>query len=354
MVPLGVGRSEVQAGSRARRDTDTFDKYESVDRAAPDRFTAGVNDGTPGSPAAWATLLTVRMPAGAATRARIHRRLLRTGALAVRPGVYALPDTPAARQAFAAARHDIDRLRGAALPGVMAWLDPRDTVALAARHAAERATRERRLSAHIALLERLAGSARPSTARQTANARLARLRTRLSEGTATTTASRTSRAIATGTPLAAPELAGRTWVTRRGVRVDRIASAWFVRRFVDATARFRFVASDQRPGAGEVGFDMADVPFTHDGARCTCEVLAARFAPDDAALRAIGEIVHDLDVRDHRYGREEAPGLDRMLTGLTALEPDDHVRLERGGAWFDCLYASLRPPAPQLSKGVPT
>src|SRR5919199_753199 len=85
-------------------------------------------------------------------------------------------------------------------------------------------------------------------------------------------------------------LRGRTWVTRRGVHVDRIASAWLVRRFVDAEASFRFVpAKGYAPEPGELRFDMFGGEFTHEGDRCTFEVLLARAGPDEPALRAIAE-----------------------------------------------------------------
>src|SRR5687768_3455308 len=88
---------------------------------------------------------------------------------------------------------------------------------------------------------------------------------------------------------AAPERVepGRTWVTREGVFVDRIASAWLIRRFIDPRARFKFVsAQGYQPQTGEVRFDMYDAEFTHEGERCTFQTLVRRFALSDAALSA--------------------------------------------------------------------
>jgi hypothetical protein len=136
---------------------------------------------------------------------------------------------------------------------------------------------------------------------------------------------------------------GKTWVTRRDVHVDRIASAWLIRRFIDPKARFKFTdAKTYQPRAGEVRFDMFEAEYTHVGDRCTFETLLDRAGLRDRALRAIGEIVHDIDCKDEKFGREEVPGIAALVRGLTRAYPDDHTRLERGAAAFDDLYASLR------------
>src|SRR5262249_27331501 len=99
-------------------------------------------------------------------------------------------------------------------------------------------------------------------------------------------------------------LKGRIWVTRKGVYVDRIASAWFIRRFIDPDARFKFVpAKGYVPSSGEIRFDMFEGEFTHEGDHCTFEVLTARAGLNDSALVAIGEIVHDIDLKDAKFAR---------------------------------------------------
>ncbi|HKY83038.1 MAG TPA: chromate resistance protein ChrB domain-containing protein, partial [Sphingobium sp.] len=124
------------------------------------------------------------------------------------------------------------------------------------------------------------------------------------------------------------DLLGKTWVTRSGVHVDRIACAWAIRRFIDPTARFRFVDSRQHdPRPGEYGFDMADAEFTHEGDRCSFETLLLRAKlTDDPALVAIGEIIHDLDVADGKFARPETAGLGAMLSGVCASTDDDLQR----------------------------
>ena len=136
---------------------------------------------------------------------------------------------------------------------------------------------------------------------------------------------------------------GTTWVTRAGVMVDRIASAWLIRRFIDPAARFKFVnGRGYRPREGELGFDMAGAEFTHHEGRCTFEVLVERFRLRDSALRPIAEIVHDLDLEDGRYHRPEAAGVDRMIVGLAIAKQGDETRLVQGGAVFENLYESFR------------
>jgi hypothetical protein len=136
---------------------------------------------------------------------------------------------------------------------------------------------------------------------------------------------------------------GQTWVTRRGVYIDRIASAWLIRGFIDRSARFRFVEErGHRPAPREVRFDMFDAEYTHEGERCTFEVLLARFGLEDPALRAVAEMVHDIDLRDGRFARPETPGLERVIDGITRKHPKDSERIARGSAVLDALYDALR------------
>jgi hypothetical protein len=138
-------------------------------------------------------------------------------------------------------------------------------------------------------------------------------------------------------------LKGRTWVTRRGVYVDRIASAWLIRRFIDPDARFKFVpAKGYVPEPGELRFDMYDGEHTHEGDRCTFEVLLSKVGLDDPALNAIAEVVHDIDLKDAKFGREEAAGIAHLVEGIAAANKDDQRRLDRGAAVFDDFYEYFR------------
>jgi hypothetical protein len=139
------------------------------------------------------------------------------------------------------------------------------------------------------------------------------------------------------------ELKGRTWVTRKGVKVDRIASAWLIRRMIDPAARFSFVdAKGYRPSADEVRFDMFDGEFTHEGDQCTFEVLVARAKLKDPALRAIAEVVHDIDFKDGKFGRAEAAGVAPVIDGIVLRHEDDTRRLEEGATLLDALHAKFK------------
>jgi hypothetical protein len=135
------------------------------------------------------------------------------------------------------------------------------------------------------------------------------------------------------------EYQGRRWVTRRNLHVDRLASAWLVKRFVDRRPRFYFVAEGEAVEGG-VRFDMAGGEFTHEGEDCTFETMVRRFGlGGDPGLRAIAEIVHDVDLKDSKFNRLEAAGLAAVVDGLAEAYPDDRERLERCGAVFEGLYA---------------
>jgi hypothetical protein len=138
-------------------------------------------------------------------------------------------------------------------------------------------------------------------------------------------------------------LRGRTWVTRRGIHVDRMASAWLIRRFVDRQARFKFVPGHAyATRRGELRFDMSEAEFTHDGDRCTFEVLVRHFGSDEPALRHLGEIVHDIDLKDAKFGRPEAPGLERLIAGIVMRHAGDEARRKEASATFDSLFESFR------------
>ena len=131
----------------------------------------------------------------------------------------------------------------------------------------------------------------------------------------------------------------RTWVTRAGVHVDRMASAWLIRRFIDPEARFKFVTEKQyAPKDGEVRFDMFNAEFTHEGDRCTFEVLVDRMRLDDAALRAIAEVVHDIDLKETKFDRPETSGIAVMVASIAMAHRDDEDRIARAAAVLEDLY----------------
>ncbi|MGA2765684.1 MAG: chromate resistance protein ChrB domain-containing protein [Spirochaetia bacterium] len=150
-------------------------------------------------------------------------------------------------------------------------------------------------------------------------------------------------AAASSSAMAPGKMRGLTWVTRKGIHVDRMASAWLIRRFIDKNARFKYVpAKGYRSLQGELRFDMFEGEYTHEGDRCTFEVLRARFSLEDPALTSIAEIVHDIDLKDGKFQRPDAVGFERLINGIAAAHGEDEVRLSRACAVLDDLYAYFK------------
>lgn len=144
---------------------------------------------------------------------------------------------------------------------------------------------------------------------------------------------------ATSRPRNRETYLGRTWVTRAGVHIDRMSSAWLIRRFIDTGAKFKFVQGRHyKPEAGEIRFDMFDAEFTHEGDACTFEVLARRMRLDEPAIAAIGEIVHDVDLKEARFNRPETAGIAVAIASINMANPDDDERVARAAALLDDLY----------------
>ena len=134
---------------------------------------------------------------------------------------------------------------------------------------------------------------------------------------------------------------GRTWLTRPRPEIDRVGSAWLIRRFIDAKASFVFAA---KPSAmrDALPFDFPEGEFSHHGEDCTFETLLKRFGITDKHLRKIGEMVHDADLEDAKFQRPECIGIDRALKGWARRGVSDDDILVQGGAFFDGLYAFLQ------------
>lgn len=138
-------------------------------------------------------------------------------------------------------------------------------------------------------------------------------------------------------------LRNRVWVTREGVKADRIGSAWLIRRHIDREASFKFVpARGYVPHPDEVRFDMYQAEFTHEGDACTFEVLASEFVPGDPAIAAMGEVVHDIDFKEPRYGHPQTEGFRSLLVdGVCREGVADERRLELGFNLFDALWTAF-------------
>lgn len=133
---------------------------------------------------------------------------------------------------------------------------------------------------------------------------------------------------------------GRTWATREHLWIDRVASAWLIRRFVDPKARFQWIAKSKDCPKRAVGFDFDGAEFTHVGGRVTFEVLLAAFGlSDDHALARLGALVHYLDVGG--VALPEASGFAAVAAGMRAERPTDDAFFAAMAAVFDAFYASF-------------
>jgi hypothetical protein len=316
--------------------------------------------GTVKSGTKWLLLIHQIPPKPDYFRVKVRRRLQRMGAVALKNSVYVLPSRADTLEDFRWLLREIVAEGGEATVCEAELVEGITRAELQAMFTAERD------AGYAAVLTDAQGlvhhSGEASAPEVELESELARLRRRLEEIAALDffgAAGRrlAERAIAAAEarvrhprgPGASPaqhggdEMKGLTWVTRRDVFIDRIASAWLIRRFIDPKARFKFTsARSYAPRKKEVRFDMFEAEYTHEGGRCTFETLLERAALKDRALRAIGEIVHDIDCKDAKFGREETAGIAALIRGLAKAYPKDTDRLERGAAALDDLYASLR------------
>jgi hypothetical protein len=134
---------------------------------------------------------------------------------------------------------------------------------------------------------------------------------------------------------------GSTWVTRPRPHIDRIASAWLIKRFCDPDATFAFADAADAARKG-IPFDVLGADFGHHGEDCTFETLVKRFGIKDRRVHVIAEIVHEADLHDGKFTRNEATGLDLAINGLVEATPDDDELLARGMGIFEGLYAVLK------------
>jgi hypothetical protein len=135
------------------------------------------------------------------------------------------------------------------------------------------------------------------------------------------------------------KLRGRRWVTRPRPHIDRIASAWLIKRFIDPDATFVFAPPEEFP-QDAVAFDAPGVELTHHGEDCTFETLVKRARLRDRRLTRLAELVHEADLRDGKFSNDEARGIDLAIRAFLAASPDDQQVLTQGMALFEGLYAT--------------
>ena len=295
-------------------------------------------------------------------RVRTWRRLQQLGALPLKQAAYVLPDSPATREDFQWLKAEIEAARGEASVFTAEAVDAVSDAALVEEFRASSEGAYQALERNAArLLKHVPRHGR--VVRDTTSQRRAvqRVRERLAtieridffgapgRNAIETTLQQIDERL-NPQPSASPArrsvasrdgYQGRLWVTRPRPGVDRMASAWLIKRFVDADARFDFVTDHAAAPPGSLAFDMVGVEYTHRGDRCTFEVLCDAFGLREAALSRVAEVVHDLDLKDERYGAPETATLGVVIDGLQLAHRDDHRLLAGGSGLFEALYQSF-------------
>lgn len=286
-------------------------------------------------------------------RVAVWRRLRALGAVSPKGGVYVLPGRPDCMEAFQWLAQEVEDAKGEALLMHVDRFEGMTDAALVTLFQEARRTDYEALDARVAELQRslrhrgAAGDAREALAKlRREHTDLARIDFFESADAAAVAAKldrleRTltpARADGRVEPAAIAAYRAARWVTRPRPHVDRLACVWLIRRFVNPRAIVRYAAT---PEPDEIAFDMPGARFGHHGNRCTFETMTRAFDLDDAGVRAIGEIVHEIDLRDGRYARPEIAGVDAILRGWGGLA--DTEREAHGVALFEGLYASLGP-----------
>jgi hypothetical protein len=297
-------------------------------------------------------------PTPSSLRVRVWRRLRSLGAVPLKRSAYLLPDTPERYEDFQWLAQEIQREGGEATlirvqqienvseeEVLRFFQEPRD------RDYRQLAVRYRKA------LERLdKKSASKSPGVQAELARLAKDHQRIRDvdffdarGGAEVRRLEEAIAMRTRRPeslrrderpnLDLTKLRGRRWVTRPRPHIDRVASAWLIKRFIDVEAEFVFAPPPEFP-KDAIPFDAPGVELSHQGEDCTFETLVKRARLRDRRLVRLAEVVHEADLRDGKFPREEARGIDAAVRALLAASSDDHTVLAQGMALFEGLYAN--------------
>ena len=292
-------------------------------------------------------------------RVKVWRRLQQQGAIAIKNSVYALPLTDAAREDFQWLAREITENGGEA---TVCAAELVEGLTDAQVHALFNAARDAQYAELTEEARQLVTAGQRRRSDEAWPLEVSKLRKRLEEVVAIDflgapgrmaaealvvrlehlLAERSSQLTGANPPPERTVPRGAVWVTRRGIHVDRMASAWLIRRFIDPAARFRFVdprSYQHRPG--ELRFDMFEAEYTHEGDLCTFEVLLIRFGLGSAALRALGDLVHDVDLKDSKFARPETAGFERVIGGIALGHAQDEDRLARASAVLEDLHTAF-------------
>ena len=320
----------------------------------------------------WILLIHQLPPKPTNLRVRIWRKLQKLGAVAIKNSVYVLPATEKAHEDFQWLKQEIETAGGeAAVFRADSVEGATDEELVAAFHEAcdeefaaisaqfdglTGAIREQsrgkhlsagRLSAHETEIDKLhveleriaandffnaGGRAAAFSAYERCNKAI-----RAAQGPTGKAAQLQKK----GGTLDVAKYQGQRWVTRRNLHIDRLASAWLIKQFIDKRPRFYFVA-DGETVEGAIPFDMFEAEFTHHGEDCTFETMLKQFGlTESKGLRELAEIVHDIDLKDDKFHRLEAAGLNAIVDGLSRLLRDDRKLLQQTSIVFDGLHTLL-------------
>lgn len=301
-------------------------------------------------------------------RMKIWRKLAKTGAVQLKGAVYVLPASEEHREFFQWLISEVTSMGGDGAFARSSAIEPMDDAEIKKLFTGQRDREYRELEKNLEPLERKIESIRKGTRQQDrrvladmlgrivrefddvkkrdffSSERGREMTKRIQQ--AQTAMNSLGKSGAGSPPLLKSkqpdQYRGREWVTRTRPFVDRMASAWLIRKLIDPSAAFRFIREEDLKSvpSGSVVFDMKGGEFTHHGDLCTFEVLVKTFSIRDKAVRSIAEIVHDLDIKDDKYEHAETAGVEDILTGIRKSATDDGDALERGMAVFELLYQS--------------
>jgi hypothetical protein len=321
-------------------------------------------------------LLFHQLPSNPAyLRVKVWRRLQALGAVAIKNAVYALPASDQSHEDFEWLLKEIVEAGGEAVICEARLIDGLSDSDVRSLFNAAREVEHREIAQQARALSAKLGDGTETELRADCKAQFNRLKKRHGEIVAIDFFGANGRETVDGLlgalekalsekPMEQPanepaprpaveNLKGRVWVTRQGVHIDRIACAWLIRRFIDERAVFKFVLPrNYIPERNELRFDMFDAEFTHEGDNCSFEVLMAHAGLDDAALQSIAEIVHEIDLKDEKFGREETAGVRALINGICTDTHDDEERIARGSVIFDDLYSSFRKRKPSRASAT--
>lgn len=296
-------------------------------------------------------------PTPSSLRVRVWRRLRTLGAVPLKRSAYLLPDTPERYEDFQWLAQEIQRDGGdATLVRVQQIENVGPAEVLRLFHAPRDQDYKQLAARYRKLLQSLDRNKTAATSARVHDelARLSKEHQRIRDidffgapGGAEVRRLEEAISMRTRRPESArPEppptldltkLRGRRWVTRPRPHVDRIASAWLIKRFIDPDAVFLFAPPAEFP-RDAIAFDAPGVELSHQGEDCTFETLVKRARLRDRRLTRLAEVVHEADLRDGKYPHEEARGIDIAIRALLAASSDDHQVLAQGMAMFEGLY----------------